>query len=106
MSPREPPTPARGGPGTAAPRADAEMSQSCAQHRRDVATTGIASARRTSCGDDYGYVRANTTTLRTYNLCSSTASTTWTQGSVSLAAYAGQTITLRFRATAPTLSVR
>ena len=52
-----------------------------------------------SCGYDYGYVRANTTTLRTYNLCSSTASTTWTQGSISLAAYAGQTITLRFRAT-------
>ncbi len=51
------------------------------------------------CGYDYGYVRANTTTLKTYSLCSSTASTTWKQGSVSLAAYAGQTISIKFRAT-------
>jgi hypothetical protein len=52
-----------------------------------------------ACGYDYGTVRANTTNLVTYNLCSSTASTTWRQGSVSLAAYAGQTISIKFRAT-------
>jgi Zn-dependent metalloprotease len=52
-----------------------------------------------ACGYDYGYVRANTTTLKTYSLCTSTSMSTWAQDSVSLAAYAGQTITLRFRAT-------
>ncbi|MER2599813.1 MAG: M4 family metallopeptidase [Caldilineales bacterium] len=52
-----------------------------------------------SCGYDYGYVRVNTTTVKTYNLCSTSATSSYVQGSVSLAAYAGQTVSLRFRAT-------
>ncbi|CAN5814475.1 hypothetical protein BH10CHL1_BH10CHL1_32090 [soil metagenome] len=52
-----------------------------------------------SCGYDYGYVKVNNTNLKTYNLCSSNATNGFVQGSTSLSAYAGQTITLRFRAT-------
>jgi Zn-dependent metalloprotease len=52
-----------------------------------------------SCGWDYGYVRVGTTVLKTHNLCSTTNSSTYIQGSVSLAAYAGQTVNLNFRAT-------
>lgn len=51
------------------------------------------------CGYDYGRVRINTTDIKSYNLCSSNATTNFVQGTVSLAAYAGQTVTLRFRAT-------
>ncbi len=51
------------------------------------------------CGYDYGYIRVNTTNLRTYNLCASGATGGYVQGSVSLAAYAGQTVTLKFRST-------
>ena len=46
-----------------------------------------------------GRVRINTTDIKSYNLCSSNATTNFVQGTVSLAAYAGQTVTLRFRAT-------
>ncbi len=52
-----------------------------------------------SCGYDYGYVRVNTTNVKTYNLCSTSATSTYVQGSVNLAAYAGQTVSLKFRAT-------
>ena len=52
-----------------------------------------------SCGYDYGYVRVNTTNIKTYNLCSTSATSSYVQGSVSLAAYAGQTISLKFVAT-------
>ncbi|MFZ2487173.1 MAG: M4 family metallopeptidase [Anaerolineae bacterium] len=51
------------------------------------------------CGYDYGYVRVNSTNVKTYNLCSSTKMSSYAQGSVSLAAYAGQTVTLSFRLT-------
>jgi hypothetical protein len=51
------------------------------------------------CGYDFGYVRAGSTNLKTYNLCYSTATGGWVQGSVSLTAYAGQTVALKFRAT-------
>jgi hypothetical protein len=51
------------------------------------------------CGWDYGYVRAGTTNLAVYNLCSSNNTGGYVLGSVSLNAYAGQTISLNFRAT-------
>lgn len=51
------------------------------------------------CGYDYGRVRINTTDIKSYNLCSSNVTSGFVQGTVSLAAYAGQTVTLRFRAT-------
>lgn len=52
-----------------------------------------------SCNYDYAYVRVGTTTLRTHNLCSSTQTSGYVQGSVSLSAYAGQTVSLNFRVT-------
>lgn len=52
-----------------------------------------------SCGYDYGYVQANDTVLLKYNLCKTNVTTGYVQGSVSLNAYAGQTVTLKFRAT-------
>ncbi len=52
-----------------------------------------------SCGYDYGYVKVHNTNLKTYNLCSSNATSGFVQGSASLSAYAGQTVTLKFRAT-------
>ncbi len=51
------------------------------------------------CGYDYGYVRINNTTLKTYNLCSSSSTSEYVQDSVNLNAFAGQTVTLRFKAT-------
>ena len=53
-----------------------------------------------SCGYDYGYVRANTTTLKTYNLClehgiDELDARFGQSGSL----YTGPTITIRFRAT-------
>jgi bacillolysin len=51
------------------------------------------------CGYDYGYVKVNNTNLKTYNLCSSNATNGFVQGSTSLSAYAGQTVTLKFRST-------
>ncbi|MCX6050049.1 MAG: M4 family metallopeptidase [Chloroflexi bacterium] len=55
-----------------------------------------------SCGYDYGYVQANDTVLLKYNLCKTNVTTGYAQGSVSLNAYAGQTVTLKFRATTDT----
>jgi len=52
-----------------------------------------------SCGYDYGYVKVNNTNLKTYNLCASNATNGFVQGSASLSAYAGQTVTLKFRST-------
>jgi Zn-dependent metalloprotease len=52
------------------------------------------------CGYDYGYVRVNSSTRRTYQLCSTNATNGFVQGSISLATYAGQTVTLRFRSVA------
>ena len=57
------------------------------------------------CGYDYGYVVVNSTALKTYNLCRSRATSGYVQDSVSLAAYAGQTITLRFRAVTDSLYI-
>ena len=49
------------------------------------------------CGYDYGYVRVNNSTRRTYQLCTSNVTNGFAQGSISLSAYAGQTVTLKFR---------
>jgi len=62
-------------------------------------TYGYKIASSDSCGFDYAYVQVNGTNLKTYNLCSSNATGGYVQGSVSLSAYAGQTVTLKFRAT-------
>jgi bacillolysin len=50
------------------------------------------------CGYDYGYVAVNNRVLKTYRLCRSRATSRYVQDSVNLAAYAGQTVTLRFLA--------
>lgn len=56
------------------------------------------------CGYDYGYanliVGGSTQQLRRYNLCSSSNTNGWVQQQFNLAAYAGQTVTVAFRATA------
>ncbi|MFN8493770.1 MAG: M4 family metallopeptidase [Caldilineaceae bacterium] len=52
------------------------------------------------CGYDYGYVRVNNTNLKIYNLCASNATNGFVSGSASLSAYAGQTVTLKFRSSA------
>ncbi len=57
-----------------------------------------------TCGYDYGYVRVvangTTTNVKTFNLCSSTQTSGWVKNTVDLSGYAGQTVTLVFRATA------
>jgi subtilisin family serine protease len=56
-----------------------------------------------SCGYDYGYVRVvsngTTTTVKTFNLCTTTQTSGWVKNTVDLSAYAGRTVTLAFRAT-------
>jgi bacillopeptidase F (M6 metalloprotease family) len=56
-----------------------------------------------TCGFDYGYVRVTsngaTTTVKTYNLCSSSQTSGWVNTKIDLSGYAGRTITLSFRAT-------
>jgi hypothetical protein len=54
------------------------------------------------CGWDYAYVRVGTTNLATYNLCTSTQTGGYVQGSVNLNAYAGQNVNLNFRMTTDT----
>ncbi len=50
-----------------------------------------------SCGYDYGYVQVNDTVLKTYNLCTTNVTSGYVLGTVSLSAYAGQTVSIRFR---------
>ena len=54
------------------------------------------------CGYDFGYVRVrtgnSTQTLQSHNLCSSNNTNGWVKGEIDLSAYAGQQITLIFRA--------
>lgn len=58
-----------------------------------------------TCGYDYGYVRvlpngaATPTTVKTFNLCRTGQTSGWVSNTIDLSAYAGQTITLIFRAT-------
>ena len=62
-----------------------------------------------ACGYDFGYVRvvANGTTanVKTFNLCSSTQTSGWVKTNVDLTSYAGQTVTLVFRATADSTQI-
>ena len=62
-----------------------------------------------TCGYDYGYVRvvANgvTTNVKTFNLCTSTQTSSWVKTTVDLSSYAGQTVTLVFRATADSTQI-
>ena len=51
------------------------------------------------CGFDYGYMRINGTIWDTVNLCSLNNTGGWVAQSHNLSGYAGQTITLQFRAT-------
>ncbi len=61
------------------------------------------------CGYDYGYVRVvangTTTNVKTFNLCSSTQTSGWVKTTVDLSSYAGQTVTLVFRATADSTQI-
>ncbi len=62
-----------------------------------------------TCGYDYGYVRvvANGVTInvKTFNLCTSTQTSSWVKTTVDLSNYAGQTVTLVFRATADSTQI-
>ncbi|MEW5871816.1 MAG: C1 family peptidase [Chloroflexota bacterium] len=49
------------------------------------------------CGYDYFYAMVNSTTLQTWNLCTTTNTGGWTQVTLDLSAYAGQNVTLEFR---------
>ncbi len=55
------------------------------------------------CGYDYGYVRVLsngvTTTVKSYNLCSSNNTSGWVNTKIDLSTYAGKTVTIIFRAT-------
>lgn len=61
------------------------------------------------CGYDYGYVRVvangTTTNVKTFNLCSSTQTSSWVKTTVDLSSYAGKTVTLVFRATADSTQI-
>jgi serine protease AprX len=48
------------------------------------------------CGYDYLYVKVNGTPVFTQNLCSTTNTSGWVNKKISLSAYAGQTVALRF----------
>jgi predicted secreted protein len=54
------------------------------------------SASQDYCGYDYAYVRFGSTTLRTYNLCSSANTGAWVYQTLNVAAYRGQSVDLRF----------
>lgn len=47
------------------------------------------------CGYDFAYVKVNGTTVHTYNLCAATDTGGWQLKTVNLAAYSGQTVTVR-----------
>ena len=51
-----------------------------------------------SCGHDYGYVLINGVNVATLNLCETENTGGWVESRVNLSSYAGQTVTLRFRA--------
>ncbi len=57
-------------------------------------------SQESTCGSDVATVQIGTTTIATHDLCRDTATgRNYTQQSVSLSAYARQTVTLRFAAT-------
>ena len=51
------------------------------------------------CGYDYFRIKVNGTTLYTRNLCTTTNTGAWVEGTLSLAAYANTSITLMFEVT-------
>lgn len=51
------------------------------------------------CGFDYGYVLINSTAVDTLELCDNNDTNGWVKRVVNLTAYAGQSVTLRIRAT-------
>ncbi len=50
------------------------------------------------CGRDYGYIQINTTTVYTWNLCSSKNTGRWVKLKLNLNAYVGQTVNLTIKA--------
>jgi predicted secreted protein len=52
-----------------------------------------------ACGYDYAYIQVNGSTVRRYDLCSPVNTGGWVRQTLSLAAYAGQSISLRIRVT-------
>jgi len=65
----------------------------------DVALTFSYQIQSTdNCLRDRAYVRINNRNIKTYTLCSSNETEDWVQETLPLAEYAGQSISLRFRA--------
>ncbi|GAB4526192.1 MAG: hypothetical protein Kow0063_00140 [Anaerolineae bacterium] len=52
------------------------------------------------CGYDYGYVRVNGSSLKTYSLCNDNNTGGWVNDVINLSSYAGQTVSLQIRAEA------
>lgn len=52
-----------------------------------------------SCGQDHTQVFVGQTMVKSFDLCQSSNTNGWTLASIDLSAHAGQTVTLRFRAT-------
>ncbi len=57
-----------------------------------------AASAETECTFDFAFVRVNGSTVDTFGLCSSTNTGGWVKRTIDLAAYAGQTVQLQFRA--------
>jgi predicted secreted protein len=52
-----------------------------------------------ACGYDYAYIQVNGSTVRRYDLCSPVNTGGWVRQTLSLGAYAGQSVSLRIRVT-------
>lgn len=51
-----------------------------------------------TCGQDYGYVKINSTSIYTWNLCSANSSADWQALKLNLSAFSGQTVSLQISA--------
>jgi hypothetical protein len=83
-----------------APNATTEIAQSVTIRSGNATLTywdRIASSD--VCGYDFGRVLVNGTAVETLDLCSSANTSGWRQRAVDLGGYAGQTVTLAYRAT-------
>lgn len=49
------------------------------------------------CGYDYAWVRINSTSIRTFDLCEDDNTAGWVEDTIDLSSYAGQSVTLEFR---------
>lgn len=58
----------------------------------------VLSSAESLCGFDAGWVKINTTEVKTYQLCSTTNTSIWVKQVLDLSTYAGQTVTLQFGA--------